>query len=105
MNTKTKFKQLAAIASKPKLVSVILDDEDTVKEYGEPIEFYTYDRQPISVFMELATIDQTDRELMLQLVMPMILDVEGKKILTGDVTLPTKTLITAVHKIVDLLGN
>lgn len=105
MNTKTKFKQLAAIASKPKLVSVVLDDEETIKEYGEPMEFFTYDRQPLAVFMELASIDQTDRKLMLQLVMPMILDEEGNKILTGEITLTTKTLITAVHKIVDLLGN
>ena len=97
-----KFKDLA---SKPKLIQVILDDEDTVASYGESLEFYTYDRQPIQTFMKLASTQGTDNEAMLELVRKMILDEQGKEIITEEVSIPGPVLMRAITKIVATLGK
>ena len=39
--------KLSQLAAKPTLIKLELDDEDVVKEYGEPLEFWIHDRQPI----------------------------------------------------------
>ena len=97
--------KLKDLASKPKLIQVILDDEDTVASYGESLEFYTYDRQPIQTFMKLASTQGTDNEAMLELVRKMILDEEGKEIITEEVSIPGPVLMRAITKIVATLGK
>jgi len=97
--------KLKDLASKPKLIQVILDDEDTVASYGESLEFYTYDRQPIQTFMKLASTQGTDNEAMLELVRKMILDEQGKEIITEEVSIPGPVLMRAITKIVATLGK
>ena len=50
--------KLSQITAEPKLIEIALDDEATVKEYGEALTFHTWDRQPMEVFMRLANADQ-----------------------------------------------
>jgi hypothetical protein len=97
--------KLKDLASKPKLIPVVLDDEDTVASYGESLEFYTYDRQPIQTFMKLASTQGTDNEAMLELVRTMVLDEEGKEILNDEVSIPGPVLMRAISKIVATLGK
>lgn len=97
--------KLNQLASKPQLVKLTLDDAETVKEYNEPIEFWTYDRQPMDVFVKLAQLTTSDVGEIISIVRTMILDEKGKAIIVDDVTLPTPVLIRAVAKITELLGN
>jgi hypothetical protein len=97
--------KLKDLASKPKLIQIILDDEDTIASYGESLEFFTYDRQPIQVFMKLASTQGTDNEAMLELVRKMILDEEGKEIINDEVSIPGPVLMRAITKIVATLGK
>jgi len=97
--------KLNQLAAKPKLIPFILDDEDTVKEFGEPVEFYSYDRQPLEVFMKLASAQQQDMSSMIDIVRTLILDEEGKQILVGENMLPSTLLIRAIAKIVEKLGK
>jgi hypothetical protein len=97
--------KLSQIAAKPKLVPFILDDEDTVKEFGEPVEFYSWDRQPLDMFMKLANADQQDMSTMIGLVKTLILDEEGKEIIKGDNMLPSSLLIKVISKVVETLGK
>lgn len=97
--------KLSQIAAKPKLVPFILDDEDTVKEFGEPVEFYSWDRQPLDMFMKLANADQQDMSTMIGLVKTLILDEEGKEIIKGDNMLPSSLLIKVIAKVVETLGK
>ena len=60
--------KLSTLAAKPKLALIILDDEDTMKEFGESLEFYSWDRQPIDVFMKLANSTQADTTAMIDIV-------------------------------------
>ncbi len=97
--------KLNQLAAKPQLVKITLDDEATVKEYGEPIDFWTWDRQPLDVFMKLANSTSNDPAQMIGIVRTMILDEDGKEIIKDDQMLPTPVLIKVIAKIVDSLGK
>lgn len=97
--------KLNQLAAKPTLVAYSLDDEDTIKEFGEPIEFYTWDRQPLDVFMKLANANQKDMAGMISIVKTLILDEEGKEIVTDDTMLPTSVLVKVIGKVVESLGK
>lgn len=44
--------KLSQLAAKPQLVKVVLDDQDTLEQFGEALEFYTWDRQPMEVLLK-----------------------------------------------------
>lgn len=97
--------KLSQLAAKPQLIEITLDDEDIVKEFGEPVSFYTWDRQPIGVFMQLSNIGDEKDVNVLDIVRKLILDEEGKEIITHEHTLPTKVLMKAITKVTELLGK
>jgi hypothetical protein len=97
--------KLSQLAAKPQLIIVSLDDADTITEHGEAIEFYTWDRQPLEVFMKLANAQQQDMSAMIDIVRTMILDEAGKTIIEKDNMLPTNVLLRAIQKIVEQLGK
>jgi len=93
------------IASKPQLIKVVLDDDDTKKELGEELEFWTWDRQPLDVFMKLASIKNDNPKEIIEVVSNLILDENGKVVIQGDVMLPTQILIRIIQKVVETLGK
>lgn len=97
--------KLSQLAAKPQLVKLELADEDTVKDFGEAIEFWTWDRQPLDTFMKLANSNQENIGNMIDIVRTMILDENGKEIITKDNMLPSTLLIRAISKIVETLGK
>lgn len=97
--------KLSQLTAKPQLVLVKLEDEDTIKEYGEAVEFYTWDRQPMDTFMKLASATQDNTSGIIEIVKTLILDEDGKQILTKDNMLPTHILMRAISKVTDMLGK
>jgi hypothetical protein len=97
-----KINQLAA---KPQLIKLVINDEEIIKEFGEEIEFWTWDRQPLDVFMKLASINQNDPKQVIEIMRSLILDEEGNKVIDGDVMLPTKVLIKMIQVVVETLGK
>jgi hypothetical protein len=93
------------IASKPQLIKVVLNDEATVKELGEELEFWTWDRQPLDKFMKLASTRQDQPEIIIEIVKDLILDEEGKVVIKDDVMLPTQILIRVIQKVTETLGK
>jgi hypothetical protein len=93
------------IASKPQLIMVTLDDEATTKELGETLDFWTWDRQPLDKFMKLASIKHDKPEEIIAVVKTLILDENGKEVITGDVMIPTQILIRIIQKVVETLGK
>jgi hypothetical protein len=96
---------LSQLTAKPQLILVKLDDEETITEYKEAIEFYTWDRQPMDVFMRLASATQDNTAGIIDIVKTLILDETGKEILTKDNVLPTNVLMKAISKVTDMLGK
>jgi hypothetical protein len=93
------------LASKPQLVKLTLDSKDIVKTFGEAIDFWTFDRQPLEVFMKLAVNAGDNQAEVLNIVRTLILDEQGQQVIQGENMLPSKVLIEAVAKIVELLGK
>lgn len=96
---------LSQLTAKPQLILVKLDDEETITEYKEAIEFYTWDRQPMDVFMKLASATQDNTTGIIDIVKTLILDENGKEILNSENVLPTNVLMKAISKVTDMLGK
>jgi hypothetical protein len=97
--------KLSQLAAKPQLIQLTIDDEATITEHGESIEFWTWDRQPLETFMKLANSDQQNAGGMIDIVRTLILDEKGKEIITKDTMLPSTVLIKVISKIVETLGK
>lgn len=96
---------LKSLANKPKLVEISLEDEQTVKEFGEPLTFYTWDRTPINDFMKLASIDNNNYSSVVDAVSTMILDKDGEPIIKDGVSLPNHVLMKTITAVVSGLGK
>jgi hypothetical protein len=97
--------KLSQLAGKPKLIEVTIDDADIVEEFGEAIEFWTWDRQPMDVFLRLAAVDAANYSSILDAVKSLVLDEEGKPILDGENSLPTKVMMRVITKVIEGLGK
>lgn len=97
--------KLSQLTAKPQLIDVHIDDEDTIKEFGEAIEFWTWDRQPMDVFMKLASASGADTSGIISIVRTLILDENGNEILKDESMLPTHVLMKAIGKVTELLGK
>lgn len=97
--------KLSDITSEPKLIELTLDDQDVVKEFGEPLTFHTWDRQPMDVFLRLANIDQKNTGDLINVVKTLILDEKGKQVLNDKNMLPTGILMKAIAKVTEQLGK
>ena len=99
--------KLSQLAAKPQLIKLEITDEAIVAEYGsgEPIEFYTWDRQPLNVFMALAANQGEDPSAMIDVVRKLILDEDGKEIVTKENSIPSAILMRAIAMIVERLGK
>lgn len=93
------------LASKPQLIKIVLDDEAILAEYGEAIEVWTWDRQPLETFMKLASTQGQDPSAVIDIVKTLILDEEGKEVMVDGNMLPTKVLLPLINKIVETLGK
>ena len=102
--------KLSAITTEPKLIELLIDDEETVKEFGEALSFHTWDRQPMALFVKIANLStDTAKSLnigdMIDIVKHLILDENGKELLTDNSALPTHVLIKVVEKVSTMLGK
>jgi hypothetical protein len=97
--------KLTQLAAKPQLIKMELDDEETVKEFGESLEFWIWDRQPIDKFIKLATLKADDLGQLIDAVNGMVLDEAGLPVLKDGETLPTHVMTRLIGKVVETLGK
>ena len=97
--------KITQLASKPQLVKITLDSQDIISTFNEPIDFWTYDRQPLDIFMKLVNAEQSGQGEIINVVRTLILNQDGKQVIQGEEMLPGKVLIEAIRKIVELLGK
>lgn len=97
--------KLHQLASKPQLIKYEIKDPAVIEQYGEAIEFWSWDRQPLEVFMKLASASGTDQATMIEIVRKLILDEEGNEIIKDEVMLPSNLLILVIGMIVERLGK
>jgi len=99
--------KLSQLAAKPQLIKLTIDDQDLCARYsnGEPLEFYTWDRQPIDVFMKLASSQGEETGVMIDVVRTLILNEQGEMIIAQGQALPSPILVKAIGMIVETLGK
>lgn len=97
--------KLSELSSKPQLVEVHIDDEETIKEFGEAVSFWTYDRQPMTVFVKLAAVDQANYASVMDAVKELLLDEAGQPIIDQDRVPPARLMVKAMTKIMESLGK
>jgi hypothetical protein len=97
--------KLSELAREPQLVRVVLDDADIVQEYGEAVEFWSWDRQPMDTFMKLASVNPDDTTTILSAVRGLVLDEAGRPVLSEKTSLPTKVMLRVITRVVEGLGK
>ena len=99
--------KLTEIATKPVLIKVVLEDEEIIKEYSEPLEFYVWDKQPITKFLKYAKTSQDaeDYEELVDFCTELVLDEKGNPVITDGEVLPSSIMIKCINKVVEQLGK
>jgi len=97
--------KLTDLAKAPELIKITIDSEDIVQQYGEPLDFYTFDRQPMDTFLKFAAGDRNDFTQMAQVLKEMIMDEQGQPVIKDGVMLPSKVMVAAFTKLVEQLGK
>jgi hypothetical protein len=97
--------KLKDLAKTPELIKITIDDAEIVEQYGEALDFYAMDRQPMETFLKFAAGDQGDQGQMANILKEMILDEEGKPVINEGYMLPSKVMLAAFAKLVEQLGK
>jgi hypothetical protein len=97
--------KLSQLAREPQLIKVVIDDADIMTEYGEAIDFWTWDRQPMDTFMKMAAVTPDDYASIVSAVRGLVLDEAGRPMLTDKATLPTKVMLRVIARVVEGLGK
>ena len=97
--------ELGKLASKPQLIKLSIDDPDVITEFGEALDFYTYDRQPLDIFLNLSATFGVDQSASLDILNTLILDSKGAQVISDGRVLPAKLLVKVMAKIMDTLGK
>ena len=99
------MKKLSELAGKPSLTSIVIDDQEIVEKYGEELEFFVYDKLPISTYTKLASIDTKDAGQLYMAVKDLVLDEKGHPVVDEEKTLPMDIMNAAILKVTDSLGK
>jgi len=97
--------KLTQLTAKPQLIKISIDDEDTIKEFGEALDFWIYDRQPLDQFVKLAQMKSENFGDLIEVVNAMVLDENGGRVLEGENMLPTNVMTKVIGKVVETLGK
>jgi len=97
--------KLQQLAAEPKLEKITVDADVIVEKYGEPLDFYMYDRQDMDTFMQMASVNQEDQSAIFSVIKNLVRDEEGKLILDDKATLPVDVMVRVIEKVVERLGK
>jgi hypothetical protein len=96
--------QLKELAAKPKLNKVTLDTDNIVSLYGEPLEFYMWDRQDVPTFLKIVQMKE-DKLAIFNLLKDVVLDDQGNPVLEDGEMLPMEVMVAVIEGVVKNLGN
>ena len=97
--------KLKELSQKPKLIKLTIKEEKLVEKYGDELDFYVYDRQPINVFTSLASAGEENIGEMVGLMQEMILDEDGKPVSEEGEVLPMDVVSEAGRLVRETLGK
>ncbi len=97
--------ELGQLAQKPQLVKLIIDEKTLVEKYGDELEFYMYDRQPLDVFAKMANYDENDPGAVIHILQTVILNKDGEAVMKDGLQLPMDVMTECIKVASDKLGK
>ena len=97
--------KLSELAKEPQLQKIVITNETIVEKYGEELEFYIYDRQPLDIFTKLADVNDKNVGDYIHVLKDIILDEKGNSVCNDKMVLPIDVLTEALKLIGDHLGK
>jgi len=97
--------KLTQLASKPQLIKITLEQTDLVEKYGDSLEFWIMDRQPIDQFIKMATMGADNYGEMIKMVNALVLDEEGNLAVKEGEALPNDVMMAVIGAVVERLGK
>jgi hypothetical protein len=99
--------KLTEVASKPQLIKITLDEAEIMETYGDELEFWTWDRQPLEKYLGLVGQDASMENMpaLIEFAKELILDESGNKVMADGEVLPTLVMTLAVNKVVAQMGK
>jgi hypothetical protein len=99
--------KLTEVASKPQLIKITLAEPEIIEAYGDELEFWTWDRQPLEKYLGLVGQDATMENMpaLIEFAKELILDESGNKVMADGEVLPTLVMTLAVNKVVAQMGK
>lgn len=96
--------KLKELAAKPKLELIKVDTPQIVEMYGEPLEFWMWDRQDIPTYLKLAQIKE-DSTAIFNVVKDIVMDETGQPVLNDGEQLPIEVMVPVLEAAINHLGN
>lgn len=93
------------LTATPQLIKFTLDDEDITSKYGDAVDFWAWDRQPLDYYFKMAAGGENNVEAVLEIAKSMILDDEGKPVMEDDQVLPPDIAVKAFNLVITSLGK
>ena len=100
------MKSISEFSKKPQLLEIVLDSDDIVAEYGEPVVFYMKDFVDISTYFDFfrGQADGITNGLN-DVLKKLILNKDGKPVMKDDEALPVDLAVAALGKVNENLGK
>ena len=92
------------LARKPKLRKITVDTPTIVEAYGEPVDFWMYDRQSVPTYLQLAQIKDNHAEIF-EIMKTIIMDEQGLPVLKVGEMLPIDIMVPILEAAILQLGN
>jgi len=97
--------KLSELAKKPQLQKITITNEALVEKYGDELEFFIYDRQPLDVFTKLADVKENNVGEYINILKDIIKNEEGEPVMTDELTLPIDVMTESIKLIGEHLGK
>ena len=92
------------LARKPELKKITVDTPFVVEAYGEPLDFWMYDRQSVPTYLQLAQL-KDDHNQLFQIIKDIIMDENGLPVLKDGEMLPIDIMVPVLEAAIRELGN
>lgn len=97
--------KLSSLKAKPSLVEKLINEPEVLEAFGGPIQFWTWDRLPLDVYMTLADGDSNDIRSRFEIAKDLILDEQGNKMLSGDEVFTPGVMTLVVSEVFSEMGK
>ncbi len=97
--------KLSELAKKPTLQKITITEPALVEKYGDELEFFLYDRQPLDIFTKLADVKEDNIGEYMNILKDIIRNENGEPVMTEELTLPIDVMTEAMKLIGDHLGK